>query len=393
MTEKLYYQNPYQTRATAIVNNIIKSKEGYWVTLDKTIFYPEGGGQPFDLGTVNGIELKKVVEKDGDVWHLLADYITGDEVECQLNWPRRFDHMQQHGGQHIISGVADKTFQAATVGFHLSEHYTTVDLAVPQLSSLQIEQLETEVNSIVFANKNIHSYFADAHQLINLPLRKKPSVDQNIRIVEIDKYDYSPCCGTHPQRTGEIGLIKVLKTEKIRGNTRLYIVCGYRSLNKFTQDHYLINSLIDLTSANESRLLEAIKRTYHNEKLKHKEINNLTEQLLNYKALELIRLKKDNRVINYIDDNLTGNDIKKLLSLIVKHSPETIVLLAGLKDSPKLAVYNSSDPDLHIGDIFRNIVSRYGGKGGGNKISAQGSCSNVKDTTKIFNDLSQIFIK
>ena len=395
MTEKLFYTHPYQTQTTAhvIAKNI--TPEGCWISLNKTIFYPEGGGQPCDLGTINNIKVVNVQEKDNKIWHLINTNISATTVNCEVDWPRRFDHMQQHGGQHIMSGVAYHLYGAQTVGFHLSDNYTTVDLRLKNsLTKEQIIKIEDEVNNIIYKNLNINCFFADAKKLNELTLRKQPPVNEDIRIVEIEGFDQSPCCGTHPQRTGEVGLFKILKTEKIRSDIRLYIVSGNRALKNYRFKNELISSLIELTSANENNLYESIEKTYKQEKSKNKEINTLKDNILTYQAVELIKnseyINKVN-VIKYLSEDLTANALKKLLNILSKSAPNSLIVMASLQDNkPRIAVYYDNT-NVNVGKVFKNTLIKYNGRGGGSKTAAQGGCNSNKDAKCIINELVSEF--
>ncbi|QOR35982.1 metal-dependent hydrolase [Clostridium sp. 'deep sea'] len=397
MTEKLFYTHPYQTHTTANVTAKKITPEGCWITLDKTIFYPEGGGQPCDLGTINSIKIIDVQEKDNEIWHLVNSDISATVVNCEVDWLRRFDHMQQHGGQHIMSGVAYHLYGAQTVGFHLSDSYTTVDLRLNNnLTKEQLIKIEDEVNNIIYQNLNINCFFADAKKLKQLTLRKQPPVNEDIRIVEIEGFDQSPCCGTHPQRTGEVGLFKILKTEKIRSDIRLYIVSGNRALKNYRFKNDLVSYLIELTSANESNLYESIEKTYKQEKNKNKEINALKEKLLTYQALDLIKNSENINninVIKYLSEELTANELKKLQNILSKSAPNSLILMASLQDNkPRIAVY-FNNTNFSVGKVFKNTLNKYNGRGGGSKTAAQGGCNNYQDAKCIINELISEFTK
>ena len=393
MTIQLYYQNPYLKELTANIVATEKAADGYWICLDQTIFYPEGGGQPDDYGTIGGQPLIKSKIEGDAIYHLVKEKPSSNQVLCQLDWKRRFDHMQQHAGQHILSGVADKEIQAETVGFHLSAHYTTVDLAIEHLSQKQLMALETSANELVFANLPIKTYFVNQEELSRLDLRKQPKVSENIRIVELNKYDYSPCGGTHPHSTGEIGLIKIIKTERIRQSVRIYFVCGYRALTDYSQKTNSINKLVELTSVSEDSIVETVEKMIQTDKEKHKMLNTLNTKLLEYRSQELIAngyTENGFLIVETTTDALDINQLRQLGAMISKDTPQTIALLASVIDAvPRLLVSSSGLENKHLGQLFKTIIAQYDGRGGGNNYSAQGNCASADQIPQIFRQLKQ----
>jgi alanyl-tRNA synthetase len=239
LTERLYYAEPYLRQFEATVTERLSWHGQPAVVLSRSAFYPTGGGQPHDTGSLQGVPVLDVVEREADkaVIHLLEKALPGVPagadrriVTGEVDWPRRFDHMQQHTGQHILSQVAERLLDAATVGFHLSEKSSTVDLDRAPLSDEQLDQLEEAANRIVFENRPVVARFVNREELAGLPLRKAPEVSGPVRIVEIQDFDWSPCGGTHVRAAGEVGLIKIVRTERRGSETRLEFLCGGRTL-------------------------------------------------------------------------------------------------------------------------------------------------------------------
>lgn len=227
-TKRLYYNDSYLLSFDARLVRQELRENGAAVVLDESAFYPTSGGQPHDQGSINGVPIIDVVDEGEEVIHILKQPLPHDTtiVECRIDWARRFDHMQQHAGQHILSACFEQLFDAETVGFHLGQEVVTVDIAKDSLSKEEADQVENMANDNIYANKEIKAYFVEQEDVPSIPLRKPPTVTENIRIVEVDEFDYSACGGTHPARTGEIGMIKIRRWEKSRGNLRVEFVCG-----------------------------------------------------------------------------------------------------------------------------------------------------------------------
>ena len=241
LTRKLYWENPYQKEFQARIEKVRPSKSSGTVDLllDQTGFYPEGGGQPSDQGTLDGNPVTYVYLEETSIWHVVTSsdqsVSAGDEVTGVLDWPRRFDHMQQHLGQHILSAVFDQAFEARTIGFHLGEHHVTIDLDKGPFTQNELENIERTANGIVFDNLEVASTLVSDEVYHAMDLRKTPDITDEIRLVKIPDRDVCACSGTHPKATGEVGLIKILKSEAYKGGCRLTFLCGKRALASFHQ--------------------------------------------------------------------------------------------------------------------------------------------------------------
>lgn len=205
MTKKLYYDSAYIQEWSTVITSAIEREDGSYVTLAETTFYPHGGGQPCDTGTIGGIAVLDVVLEDQEVLHKVAQLPGQTEVDCAIDWSRRFDHMQQHSGQHLLSAVFRELYQALTQSFHLGSDYATIDLDLPELSAAQLAEAEQEVNRQIYLNRAITSYFVTAEEMAKLPLVKLPKVTEDIRIVEIEGVEHNACGGTHVSSTGRLG--------------------------------------------------------------------------------------------------------------------------------------------------------------------------------------------
>lgn len=276
MNYKLYLENPYLRQAKARIIDKQYKNDLYYLKLDKTIFYPHlSGGQPRDIGTINGIEVQDVYEEDGQIIHVIEENIHSDKVTMMIDWKTRIDYMQQHTGQHLLSAGFYKLFNGDTVGFHLGSEYVYVDINLPDMTWEQAEKIETYVNKIITSNFEIKAYYIGLSEVENLPIRKKPTVNSNIRIVEIDDIDFSPCGGTHLRNTGEIGMIKIRKWKKYKGNIRVEFVCGNRALEDYAWKNQHINEIALLLSSKDSDVLDKVKLLFAQKKELEKKIKKL----------------------------------------------------------------------------------------------------------------------
>ena len=245
MTERLYYRDCYLQEFRARV--LETTGGGRRVYLDQTAFYPTSGGQPFDTGTLGGANVIEVIDEEDRVAHVLDAPIATGEITAQIDWPRRFDHMQHHSGQHLLSAVLEDLFKIPTVSFHLGADVCTIDVAAPSLTADRIDQAEARCAEIVGEARPLAITFEDA--AANLGLRKESQRTGTLRVVAIQGVDRSACGGTHVRTTAEIGLVLIRKTEKIRGNTRLEFVCGLRALRQARADFRTLQELSRQLSA------------------------------------------------------------------------------------------------------------------------------------------------
>ena len=386
LTERLYYSSPFLTKWETEINTMKEENDSYLVTLKATAFYPEGGGQPADLGFIDGIEVIDVIERDDEIYHILPHPPTNSTVTCEIDWDRRLDHTQQHTGQHLLSAVCIELYDAHTVSFHLGTDSVTIDLAVPDLSEEQLKLIESRVNQYIYDNIPLVKYVVGEDQLSSLPLRKIPDVTDEIRIVEIKGIDTSACCGTHVMRTGELGLIKLLKTEKQKGNVRLHFKCGKRALLDYHASHSLLTQIANKFSTNRSNILETISKLENDNKHLQKEIDSLKEQNDQFFAQELL-VENQEKVIIHMSLERGFKEIQSL-SKQLTNLTDRVIMLASLSEKRLLISHNGSH-SLHCGQLFKEHLSNYGGKGGGNATSAQAGFTSTDDLNEFIAFLKQ----
>jgi alanyl-tRNA synthetase len=353
--------------------------------LDQSYFYPTSGGQPFDTGELGGQRVVEVlVGSDGELQHFLASQPTdlrpGQTVYGRIDWPRRYDHMQQHSGQHLLSQVFYRLFGFETLSVHFGAHESTLDLDAPMIEPSQLDEAERYANQLAYRTVPIRAYFVDDAELPTIPLRRPPKVTGAIRIVEIEQFDYSACGGTHVRTTGEIGPIKLTKAERRRGQTRLTFLCGQRSLEDYRRKHQLLGQIANLYSTDIHETPTLVARDLTQIKELQRTVDLLQEQLLGYEAAALVQTSPPSgayRIVVQWSAERAVNALKMLANQLQQHPG--VVALLGTNEDGKLSVVfaRSPDVDLHMGNLLRDTLARFGGKGGGRPDFAQGGMGNA----------------
>lgn len=390
MTEKIYLLNPYLTELTA---NIVKKtfKDGNWhYMLDQTIFYPHmSGGQPKDCGHINNHLVIDVYESDEKIVHVLDTELSNTKVSLNIDWPLRFSNMQHHSAQHILSYAFKKLCNLDTIGFKISDTYTTIDLPGIEINSASISLAESLANTIVQSNINISSRFeeeADKEVLQNSNSNKK------LRYVNIDDIDCNPCCGTHVHNTGEIGMIKIIDVEKINGKTRLYFLSGLKAYEDFVLKTNTIKSISKKLSSNQASLISKFDEFWEKYHLTLSLNQKLKEDNLKFQAhylLENATSLGNCRYISKIMYDSVPSDLKSLAESITKQDNHVAVL--GLIDNSicNLVICRSKNIDLDCKELLDKILPLLDGTGGGNEYFVQARGTNIKALEQIIQLINQ----
>ena len=258
--EKLYEENPFLARFTARVRSCAQGRKGWDVILDQTAFYPEGGGQPYDLGALGGVQVLEVHEREGHVVHTCsAPLEEGSTVEGEINWARRFDLMQHHSGEHIVSGLAHTMYGCDNVGFHMGADVITIDLNV-ELTQDQVRALEEAANRYIWGDHPVQITYPSPEELAHLEYRSKKAIQGQVRIVSFPGADTCACCGTHVSSSGQVGLVKLLSCQKFRSGVRIELVCGGRAFAHLSQVWEQNHQISNLTSAKLLETAPAVER-------------------------------------------------------------------------------------------------------------------------------------
>jgi alanyl-tRNA synthetase len=377
MTERLYYTDSYRTHFSARVVERLTWGGRPAVVLDRTALYPASGGQPSDRGTLGGGAVQDVVvrEEDGAIVHVLEHDLREAEVEGELDWPRRFDHMQQHTGQHILSAAFERLLDADTVGFHLGAEHSTVDIDAAQLEPAAVIPVEELANRVIWEDRPIGVRFVSPEELAALPLRRPPAVEGPVRIVEVAHLDVNPCGGTHVARTGEIGLLKIVRLDHRGDETRVEFLCGGRALRDYRAKNDVIRRLTAGLTVGYWELDQAVERLQAEAKQLRHELRGARKQLLGAEASELAEaavVHDPYRVVWRVWERREPGELRALAQELMQY-PRTVALLASVVERTHLCFARAEGVDLDVAALLREACARLGGKGGGRPHLAQGS--------------------
>ncbi len=397
MTVKHYNTNAYIKEFQAKVVALVDRNEGNAIVLDATYFYPEGGGQPCDLGMIDGVKIKDVIIEDDIIYHITdasIHHLTVDQsIDCTIDFDRRFAFMQQHTGQHILSSCAEKLFDANTIGFHMGDDYVTIDLD-KKLSSEDMDVLENMANGIIFSNKAVMAHYPTSEELSKMPLRKQPKVTENIRVIEVDGIDFSPCGGTHTKTTAEVGLLKIKRFETYKAGIRIEFGCGLYALNSFKKRNDTINSLMRLFSIQDSEIVTFCEQLLDNQKSDRHIISELKEQLYKMQVAHLLAnyeedLDADIKVISLMEASMSMNDLRFKTSLICEYDNHIVIATATESEKTHFVLAKSKNLDslFDMGALFKAYIAPHGIKGGGNPFVAQGGSNQTLDILAIIESI------
>ncbi len=377
MTHKLYLDNPYLRRFTSTVSHIIETGKKPGIVLDKTLFYPSSGGQPHDTGTINDIPVIDVFEDENrQIVHLLAKPVAGNRAAGRINWQRRFDHMQQHTGQHLLSQAFLMAANAQTLSFHMGHQSATLDLNQGGFSIDTIAAVEDIANRIIYENRPVVVRIIGKNELDQYPVRKPPAVDDNIRIVEIKDFDFSACGGTHCSQTGEIGIVKIRRFENYKGGTRIHFLCGLRAFKDYQEKSNIIRQIGEYLSAGETDLYNNIKKNREELKSLRRENSNLNKRYLNYEAQALFAERQEIDAVNIIVkifEDRHPQELKTLARKILENFPDTVVLFGAKAEGKAFLFFIGSEAvAVDMGKLMRDACAVINGHGGGRPQQAQG---------------------
>ena len=372
MTERLYYTDSYAREFHARI--VERSADGCTVYLDRTLFYPTSGGQPFDVGSIAGVPVVDVVDEEDRIAHLLSAPVASDgEVAGEIDWPRRFDHMQQHSGQHLLSAVFEELFGLHTVSFHLGAESATIDLEGGPVEARTVLEAERRANQLVSENRAMDVRFEEAKQAQGL--RKPSEREGSLRIVSIDGLDRSACGGTHVRTTGEIGPILLRKTEKIRQSVRVEFVCGGRAVRRARQDFEALTKIAQLFSAPLDEVAPLVAVQLESAKAGDKARRKLELDLAGYQGKELYSITEPGPDgLRRVTQRLERGNLEDLRAVAQNFTAQPkSVFVATLKDPPSILLAASADSEVDAGKLLKAALTSAGGRGGGNARIAQGS--------------------
>ncbi len=386
MTERLYYSDSHLTEFEAQVTGVTARVSGWTaVTLDRTAFYPTGGGQSSDTGTLNETRVVECIDaEDGSVLHVVQGrgLEVGAQVSGRVDWPRRLDHIQQHTGQHILSQAFIELFDAETRGFRMLEQYCEVDVALDDPTEEKIEQAIDLANSIIWEDRAVHIRQVTKEEAASLPLRKESEREGLLRLIEIEGFDLTPCGGTHALRTGEVGLIIARSFERAKGLTRVDFVAGGRALADYRRANRTARNVAAYFSTARDEGPASVARLMDENKQLTRRVRALEEVAARVEAEELLNeaeaLADGSRLCARVFDGRDAESLKKLALVVVAH-PQAIALLGSRDgDAARLVFARSGDAPGDMSALLREACQLLDGRGGGRPEMAQGGGGHVE---------------
>jgi alanyl-tRNA synthetase len=373
MTKRLYYDDSYLKEFSSVVMGRREAEKSPAVVLNETAFYPESGGQPCDTGSLGPARVIKVVEEDdGSILHILDREIPTGPIPGAIDWARRFDHMQQHTGQHILSQAFIAAAQARTLSFHMGQESSTIDIELAQPATALMAEAQELATGIIFENRPVRILTADRESLATLGVRKESEREGEIRVVDVDGFDRSPCGGTHVRNTGEIGLIFISGFERYKGGTRVEFVAGGRALKTLHKDHELLKGLSRIFSATPDSIPETAEKLLQERMTLSKDNGFLRDQLLDLEAGEMLATAAKTGYASTVRKIYNGRTLENVKTLAQKLTarPGTLAILA-IADACQIVVARSKDLPGSCNDAVKKAISGFGGKGGGRPDLAQ----------------------
>lgn len=385
MTVKLYWQDPYQRTfaATVVARRELQGRPA--VALDRTCFYATAGGQPYDRGTLNGIAVLDVCEEGGQIWHVLAAPLADNAVSGEIDWARRFDHMQQHTGQHILSQAFLRVAGAETVSFHLSEDSVTIDIALAGLSPQQAAAAEQLANEVILAACPVSVSEHPVSEVGALGLRKQPDIEGVLRVVDVAGFDRCACGGTHVRNTGEIGQVHIARWEPRHADTRVEFLCGWRAQRDYAARDTLLRGLARELSVSWIELPERVARLVAAEDEARSQVERLRLRLLDCELPALAARAEQGVGYRLLATVLEGYDAANMryIAQQLLQEPGMVVLLGVTEPSVQFCFGHSADLDLDMNRLLREAGQAFHARGGGKPQLAQGGGITANDLPQL----------
>lgn len=368
MTEKLFYEDSHMITFSAIVEHCEKMGDYYEAVLDRTAFFPEGGGQYADTGVIDGIEVFDVREERGTIYHRMRGPLeAGQAVEGRIDWEERFSKMQQHSGEHIVSGLVHRMFGYDNVGFHMGRDAITMDFN-GVLTKEQLKEIEKMANEAVVKNLDIQVIYPAREELASIDYRSKIEIEGQVRIVVIPGYDTCACCAPHVKKTGEIGIIKLIGMQNYKGGVRVSMLCGFRALADYDEKSESVKTISVMLSAKENELPDEVQRIKNELAAQKIRTLELQRNLLEIKVKEL---EEDQEIVVMFESELEGNAPRELVNLILEKGVKAAAIFAGNSENGYRYVIGSRAWDTRV--YAQVLNEKFHGRGGGKPEMVQGS--------------------
>ena len=368
MTQRLFDVDSYNKEFTAKVILCVPSGDNYKVVLDRTTFFPEGGGQAADKGTLDKVNVLDVQEKDGIIYHTVSEpFEEGTEVNGKIDWNVRFERMQHHTGEHIVTGLIHEKYGYNNVGFHLSDGICTLDMSGP-LTKEQLQEIEIQANEMIYQNRPVEILYPTKEELKSLDYRSKIEIEGQVRIVKVDGCDICACCAPHVRSTGEIGVIKMVQTQNYKGGVRITIACGRRALRDYSAKDEYVKAIMYSLSSKEELIVEGVE-------LMKKEIAQLKSKVLESER-ERLRYKTQEipagqRTVCLFEERLDGNLPRDFMNMVLDKDTCVCAVFTGNETNGFRYVIGSRTQDMR--PISKELNVQFAGRGGGKPEMVQGS--------------------
>lgn len=396
-TERLYYEDSFLREFDATVIACEPAGDRWHVRLDRTAFYPTSGGQPFDTGKLNDVAVVDVSDEHGDeVVHVIERPITSTEVHGVVDWPRRFDHMQQHTAQHMLSAAFIELFGFQTISFHLGRDISTIDLASPSVVPRHLEEAERRVSAIIFEDREITVRYGTAEQLAEEGIRKKVEREGTLRVIDIEGFDRQPCGGTHLSRTGQAGLLLLRKCDRQKQNWRVEFVAGFRALGVARNDLALLRSAAEKFGCGMAEVPQMIGKMQDERRASQRDTKKLTERLAELEAADLLARNAESStngsvtIVSAIFDEAEQSYVAMLAAKLTANPGVRTVLAS--RSAQAIVLAQSAGLDGDMGALLRELLAKFGGKGGGSKVFAQGSVTDAAAIDGIVREANTCFL-
>lgn len=376
-TVKLFYEDTNIREFDAAVLSCEPVKDGYQAVLDRTAFFPEGGGQYGDTGWIDGIPVTDTREKEGKIFHYIKEPLdVGRKVRGKLDWNIRFERMQQHSAEHIISGIIHSRFGYENVGFHLGADYCTMDFNGP-ITKEQLREIEVEANKAVFADIPVHVRYPDKDTLAQMEYRSKIEIEGQVRIVEIPGIDVCACCAPHVCSTGQIGLIKLVDMANYKGGERINMLSGIRALTDYHKKQERARAIGNILCEQEEKLVDAVEHLRQESIRQKGEIIALRRRIMKKRAEET---DVSAEVVTVFDEELSGEEAREYMNLLLERGAKVCAVFAGKEEAGYRYVIGSKAEDVR--PLNQRLKEKFGARGGGKPEMVQGSLTGARNQIK-----------
>ena len=365
-SNKLYLENSYLTKFEAEIIESFYFDNQPAVILNQTAFYPTSGGQMHDIGEINNTPVINVIEDNDSIIHILDSAIKDKKVLCKINWQRRFDFMQQHTAFHILAQCFLKISDKETLSSHLGENISTIDVKMEKIEFNKIKEIENLANQICFENRKVNQFFINPEEIGNYSLRALPAKQNSIRLIDIENFDLDPCGGTHVDSTGQVGIIKIVRWEKIRGYSRFEFYAGKRALSDYQNKSQTCQQLTTFLTESEENLFASVQKMHTDLKHQLKQKINLNKKLLDFEIQALLEEteKSGCGIISNLFENKELSDIRYMAKQILEK--KDVVVIFGIRgEKANLVIGRSKNFDFNLKEVVRQIAPIIDGRGGG----------------------------